>query len=292
MIGVKSEKKSNSFVPLLVVAVIGLILYLPVMLLANYGPAQKLLSSGAELDCTTALECAFQMRNPVVPAPMQLWDGFKNMSLPPLEPTSVPYNLLVTAGETLLGLLLASVTGLLLAVLLVSSRAFERSVLPWLVASQTIPIVAVAPMLAVLLGQYGVQGWVPKALIAAFIAFFPICIGLAKGLRSPDPLSLDLMNTYHASRVQIFLKLRFPASVPYLFTALKVSAAAALVGSIVAEISSISFSGLGKMLAENSRASDGVALWVIMIYGAVLGIVLVALINWLERVLTPWQRKG
>jgi NitT/TauT family transport system permease protein len=190
----------------------------------------------------------------------------------------------------LVGLGLAALVGLGFAVLLVASRAFEKAILPWLVASQTVPVVAIAPMLAVLLGQYGVQGWFPKAIIAAYIAFFPISIGVAKGLRSPDALALDLMKTYNASSLQTFSVLRFPASVPYLFTAFKVSAAAALVGSIVGEISTISEGGLGKMLAENSRASDVVGTWVIMLASSLLGILLVALVNRLEGWVTPWQR--
>lgn len=275
--------------PMLVVAVAAFALYWPIMLLANRGVAQRALDSGADLGCKTALECATQLRNPVIPAPGQFLEGFRSLTVPPLAPTSAPYNALVTGGETLLGLALASVLGLILATLLVRSRSFERATLPWLIASQTVPIVAIAPMLAVLLGQYGVQGFLPKAIIAAYIAFFPVAVGMAQGLRSPDPLQLDLMRTYRASPGQIFRVLQLPASLPYLFTSLKVAATAALVGSIVAEISTISFSGLGKMLAENSRASDTVALWVIMVYGAVLGIVLVALIGWIEKGVTLWR---
>jgi NitT/TauT family transport system permease protein len=159
-----------------------------------------------------------------------------------------------------------------------------------LIASQTVPIVAIAPMLAVVLGQYGVQGWVPKAIIAAYIAFFPIAIGVAKGLRSPDRLALDLMKTYNATDRQTYSKLRFPASIPYLFTAFKVSMAAALIGAIVGEMSTISFQGIGKMLAENARASDIVATWVIMFASALLGILLVTLVNVVERRVTPWKR--
>lgn len=274
---------------MLLVALIACALYWPLMLWANTGPAARALANGADLGCPTALACATQLRNPIMPAPAQLGEGFRRLSLPPTSPTSAPYNAVVTALETIVGLLLATAVGLLLAVALVLSRAFERATLPWLVASQTVPIVAIAPMLAVLLGQYGVQGWLPKALIAAYIAFFPVAVGVTKGLRSPDPLQLDLMRTYNATPAQVFSKLRFPASVPFLFTALKVATTAALVGSIVAEISTISFSGLGKMLAENSRASDTVALWVIMIYGAVLGVLLVALVGLLERLVAPWR---
>lgn len=275
--------------PMLIVAVAALALYWPVMLLANRGAAQRALDSGAELGCATAWACATQLRNPIIPAPGQFLAGFAALSTPPLSPVSAPLNALVTGGETLLGLALASLLGLALATLLVRSRSFERATLPWLVASQTVPIVAIAPMLAVLLGQYGVQGFLPKAIIAAYIAFFPVAVGMAQGLRSPDPLQLDLMRTYRASPGQVFRLLRAPASVPYLFTSLKVAATAALVGSIVAEISTISFIGLGKMLAENSRASDTVALWVIMVYGAALGIALVALIGVIERLVTRWR---
>lgn len=286
---VPKVRRSSNLIPMLIVLAVALLLYWPLMLWANYGQAARTLASGAELDCKTALACASQLRNPVIPAPGQFLEGLKSLSLPPFAPTQAPYNALVTGGETLLGLALASFLGLLLATLLVRSRSFERATLPWLVASQTVPIVAIAPMLAVLLGQYGVQGFLPKAIIAAYIAFFPVAIGMAQGLRSPDPLQLDLMRTYRASPAQVFMLLRAPASVPYLFTSLKVAATAALVGSIVAEISTISFSGLGKMLAENSRASDTIALWVIMVYGAVLGIALVALIGLLERMVTRWR---
>lgn len=280
---------AGSVGPIIIVAVIALALYWPLMLWVNAGAAQRSLDSGADLGCATAIACATQLRNPVLPAPAQLGSSLRTMSLPPMAPTSVPYNTLVTAGETIVGLLIASILGILLAVGLVGSRAFERVTLPWLIASQTVPVIALAPMLAVVLGQYGVQGWLPKALIAAYIAFFPVAVGVAAGLRSPDPMQEDLLITYRASGWQTFWTLRLPASLPFLFTSLKVAATAALIGSIVAEISTISFSGLGKMLAENSRASDTLALWVIMLYGAGLGIALVGVLGLLERLVTPWR---
>ncbi|PZA07911.1 MULTISPECIES: ABC transporter permease [unclassified Meiothermus] len=282
--------RSPNLVPMLVVALVIAALYYPLMLVANLPVAQRALDSGAALPCGSALECATQLRSPVLPSPQQLWKGFANLLFPLNSPNAIPLNAAVTTLETLVGLLLAAAVGFFFAIGLVASRAFERSLLPWIVASQTVPIIAIAPMLVVLLGQYGVQGWIPKAIIAAYIAFFPITIGVAKGLKSPDPLSLDLMKTYNASGWQTYLKLRFPASIPYLFTAFKVAMAAALIGAIVAEISTISFQGIGKMLAENSRASDVVATWVIMIASAALGILLVALVGWLERVVTPWKR--
>lgn len=281
---------SPNLVPMLVVALVIALLYYPLMLMANIPAAQRALDTGAVLPCKTAMECATQLRSPVLPSPQQLWNGFRNLMFPLNSPNAIPLNAAVTALETLVGLLLAAVVGFFFAIGIVASRAFERSLLPWIVASQTVPVIAIAPMLVVLLGQYGVQGWIPKAIIAAYIAFFPIAIGGAKGLKSPDPLSLDLMKTYNANNWQTYLMLRFPASIPYLFTAFKVAMTAALIGAIVAEISTISFQGIGKMLAENSRASDVVAMWVIMLSSAVLGILLVALVNWTERLVTPWQR--
>lgn len=285
-----SSRLPTNLVPMLLVALVIGLLYYPLMLLANVPAAQQALNTGADLGCKTALECATQLRSPVLPSPSQLLLGFRNLMFPLNSPNAIPLNALVTALETVVGLALAAIVGFFFAIGIVASRAFERSLLPWIVASQTVPIIAIAPMLVVVLGQYGVQGWIPKAIIAAYIAFFPITIGVAKGLRSPDPLSLDLMKTYNASSWQTYFKLRFPASLPYLFTAFKVAMTAALIGAIVAEISTISFQGIGKMLAENSRASDVVAMWVIMIASAFLGILLVAGVGWLERLVTPWKR--
>jgi NitT/TauT family transport system permease protein len=280
-----------NLIPMLVVALIVAALYYPLMLLANVPVAQRALDSGAALECKTAVACASQLRSPVLPSPQQLVQGFRNLTFPLTAPTSILPNAWATAGNTLLGLLLATVVGFFFAIGIVASRAFERSLLPWVVASQTVPVIALAPMLVVVLGQYGVQGALPKAIIAAFVAFFPIAIGVAKGLRSPEPLALDLMKTYNATGGQTYLKLRFPASVPYLFTAFKVAITAALIGAIVAEISTVGFQqGLGRMLFENSRASDVVSIWVIMISSALLGILLVALVGWVEREVTPWRR--
>ena len=178
-------RRPSNLIPMLVVAVLAVLIYWPLMLWANAGQAARSLASGADLGCGTALQCATQLRNPVIPAPGQFASGFASLSVPPFVNTAAPYNALVTGGETLLGLALASLLGLLLATLLVGSRSFERATLPWLVASQTVPIVALAPMLAVLLGQYGVQGFLPKAIIAAYIAFFPVAIGMAQGLTQP-----------------------------------------------------------------------------------------------------------
>ncbi len=284
------RERFGNLVPMLTVALAAVLLYLPLVVIANYPLAKRALERGAVMDCDGPLACSFALRNPVIPAPGQLLAGIHNLMFPLDSPTSIPVNAFWTGAETLVGLGLAALVGLVFAVALVLSRAFELSVLPWIVASQTVPIIALAPMLVVLLGQYGVRGWLPKAIIAAYIAFFPVTIGLAKGLRSPDRLTLDLLKTYRATALQTFLKVRLPASIPYLFTAFKVSTAAALIGAIIAEMSTISFVGLGKMLSENARASDVVGTWVLMIASATLGILLVGCVGWIERLVAPWRR--
>jgi NitT/TauT family transport system permease protein len=282
---------NKSFFPMLVVGLIALLIAFPVMIFLNAQAAERLLSRGADLSCgKDALVCAFGLRSPVIPAPNQLLTDFPKAYFPLSDSNSVPYHAFFTGLATVLGLLLAGVVGLGLAVLLTVSRAFERAVLPWLVASQTVPIIAIAPMLAVVLGSNGVQGLLPKVLISAYIAFFPIAIGVAKGLKSPDPLQVDLMRTYNASNVQTFSKLRFPASVPFLFTAFKVAMTAALIGAIVSESSTITDAGLGRLLSENSRASDSRSLWLVMFGSAALGIALVALVGLVEKLVTPWRR--
>jgi NitT/TauT family transport system permease protein len=281
---------NKTLIPMLTVAIVTLALAFPLMVFLNAQAASRLLERGAELPCKSPLECAFNLRSPVIPSPNQLLEDFPRAYLNPTSPTSVPYNAFFTGLATLLGLGLAAVIGLGLAVVLTISKPFERAVLPWLVASQTVPIIAIAPMLAVVLGSNGVQGLLPKILISAYIAFFPIAIGVSKGFKSPDPLQLDLMRTYNASSLQTFLRLRFPASVPFLFTAFKVAMTAALIGAIVAESSTITDAGLGRMLSENSRASDARNLWQVMLGSAALGIVLVSLVGVVERWVTPWRR--
>jgi NitT/TauT family transport system permease protein len=281
----------SSLVPMLVVALIAVALYFPIMIAANWRAAVTAIERGTNVNCSAPIECVFTLRSPVVPAPAQFAAGFREFMFPDQFQLGVPYNAFVTASATVIGLVLAAAVGLGFAILLVISRGFEQAMLPWLIASQTVPIVAIAPMLAVILGSSGVQGWVPKAIIAAYIAFFPIAIGVAKGLRSPDALSVDLMKTYNASSVQTYQKLRFPSSLPYLFTAFKVSMAAALIGAIVAEMSTVGSQGLGTMLAELSRTSRAEAPWIVMVGSAALGILLVALVGWTERLVSPWRRE-
>ena len=131
------------------------------------------------------------------------------------------------------------------------STFLSKSLMPWIIASQTIPILAIAPMVIVVLGSLGFTGLLPKSLISTYLCFFPVTIGMVKGLTSPDPMQLDLMRTYNASDLaDVLWKLRWPASVPFLFTSLKVAVAIALVGAIVGELPTGAMAGIGARLLQ------------------------------------------
>ena len=138
--------------------------------------------------------------------------------------------------------------------------------MPWIVASQTVPIIALAPMIVVILNQFDIGGITPKAVIAAYLSFFPITVGMAKGFRSPDPLQLDLMRTYSATRSQVLTKLRAPASLPFFFASMKIGVAAALVGAVVAEVTKSEDGGLGARLLAGSYYGQTVQIWAALVH--------------------------
>jgi NitT/TauT family transport system permease protein len=188
----------------------------------------------------------------------------------------------ITLSATALGFAIGAGLGVLLAVGIVHSRAMDLSVMPWAIISQTIPIVALAPMIIVVLASVGVQGLVPKAIISAYLSFFPVVVGMVKGLRCPEPQALDLMQTYSATRGQTFWKLRLPASVPFLFASLKIGVAASLVGTIVGELP-VQRGGLGARMLAGSYFGQTVQIWAALVMAALLAVFLVWLIGWLER---------
>jgi NitT/TauT family transport system permease protein len=154
-------------------------------------------------------------------------------------------NALVTLGEALMGFVLGGLLGCALALVFASSRLFERGLLPLVVGSQTVPILAIAPMVVIGLGQLGAPDWVAKAVVAAYLTFFPVTIGMLRGLRSVPHDALDLMRSYAAGGWPTFWKLRLPAALPHLFTALKIAATASVIGALVAELPAASRYGLG-----------------------------------------------
>jgi NitT/TauT family transport system permease protein len=227
------------------------------------------------------IEGSLNMERPKLPAPHQVaTELYKLVFLtPPTSKRSLVYHGAITLEETLIGWIIGSALGVGLAVLIVSMRWLDRSMMPWIVASQTVPIIALAPMIVVILNQFNITGIAPKAAIAAYLSFFPVTVGMVKGFRSPDPLQLDLMRTYSATRAQTFLKLRSPASAPFFFASMKVAVAAALVGAVVAEVTKSEDGGLGARLLAGSYYGQTVQIWAALFTAAALSAALVGLIG-------------
>jgi NitT/TauT family transport system permease protein len=181
---------------------------------------------------------------------------------------------LFTAKEAAAGFLLGAAIGFALGVVLHHSRLLQRGLLPYIVASQTVPILAVAPMVVVWLGGRGLPAWFSVSVIAAYLTFFPVTINTLRGLDSADPRALELMRSYAASRWAVLWKLKVPASLPYLFTAFRVSATASVVGAIIGELPSSIQGGLGGAILNFNQyyLSSPPSLWATNMIAALLGI--------------------
>jgi NitT/TauT family transport system permease protein len=184
---------------------------------------------------------------------------------------------LFTGKEALVGFALGAAVGFLLGIVLVHSRLLQRGFLPYIVASQTVPILAIAPMVVVWVNPKlptGLQGWGAVAVIASYLTFFPVTINTLRGLSSADPRALELMRTYAASRWSVLWKLRVPASLPYVFAALKLAATASVVGAIIGELPSGLQSGLGGAIINFNQyySFEPQELWATNIVAAALGI--------------------
>ncbi len=199
-----------------------------------------------------------------------------------LSKRSLIYHGWITLSATFVGFLIGAGLGVLLAVGIVHSRVMDMSVMPWAIISQTIPIVALAPMIIVVLYSVGINGLIPKAIISAYLSFFPVVVGMVKGLRAPDHMQLDLLKTYNATQSQTFWKLRLPSSVPYLFTSLKIGIAASLVGAIVGELP-VQRGGLGARMLGGSYYGQTEQIWAALFVAAGMAALLVWLIGWLEK---------
>jgi NitT/TauT family transport system permease protein len=197
---------------------------------------------------------------------------------------SLFYHSWITFSATALGFVLGTALGVALAIGIVYNRTMDMSVMPWVIASQTIPILAIAPMIIVVLNAVGISGLLPKAMISMYLSFFPVVVGMVKGLRSPTPMQLDQMRTWNASANQTFWRLRLPSSMPYLFTSLKVGMAASLVGAIVGELPTGAVAGLGARLLAGSYYGQTIQIWSALIMAATLAAVLVGLIGLIQRI--------
>ena len=228
---------------------------------------------------------SWALDKPLLPAPHQviaeLWRSTAGLSV--TSKRSLVYHGWVTLSATLLGFLLGTLLGILLAIGIVHQKVMDKSLMPWIIASQTVPILAVAPMLIVVLNAIGISGLLPKALISTYLSFFPVVVGMVKGLRSPEAIHLDLMRTYNADDFQVFTKLRWPASVPFLFASLKVGIAISLIGAIVGELPTGAVAGLGARLLSGSYYGQTIQIWAALFAAAFLAGLLVLVVGWSER---------
>ena len=246
----------------------------------------KATRTGEVLTFSRVVEDTWSQEKPKLPAPHQvgaeIWKTTVEKKV--TSKRSLIYHSWVTLSATLLGFAMGTVFGILLAVSIVYNRTMDMSVMPWVIASQTIPILAIAPMIIVVLNAVGISGLLPKAMISMYLSFFPVVVGMVKGLRSPDQMQLDQMRTWHASGAQTFWKLRLPASMPYLFTSLKIAMAASLEGAIVGELPTGAVAGLGARLLAGSYYGQTIQIWSALIMAAALAAALVGLIGILQHV--------
>lgn len=241
--------------------------------------------AGAELTFVDLVNDTMRQERPVLPAPHQvaggLWDGVAGQKI--TSKRSLVWHGWITLSATLLGFAIGTGLGIVLAVGIVHNRAMDLSVMPWAIASQTIPILAIAPMVIVVLASLGVTGLLPKAVISAYLSFFPVLVGMVKGLRAADGMQLDLLRTYNASASEVFWKLRLPRSMPYLFASLKVGIAASLVGAIVGELPAGATAGLGARLLSGSYYGQTIQIWAALFAAAILAAGLVMIVGAIER---------
>jgi NitT/TauT family transport system permease protein len=223
---------------------------------------------------------------PLVVAPHQMLLAFANsvFGYPLDSPRSLLYHGWVTLSATLVGFLIGAAFGILLSVLIVHLRTLEKSLMPWIICSQMVPILAVAPIVIVVLGALGMQGLLPKSIISAYLCFFPVTIGMVKGMTSPDVIERDLMRTWSATPAQIFWKLRWPSSMPFLFASLKVAITISLVGAIVGELPTGAQAGIGARLLAGSYYGQTVQIWAALFTAALMAAILVAIIGAAEQI--------
>jgi NitT/TauT family transport system permease protein len=272
--------------PVATVLAAGLLLwYAGCVLLNAPGAVERVLAPKGPYTTTELIATTWAMERPVLPAPHQVLADLREslFDWPLSSPRNLLYHVAVTAQSTLVGFVLGSLLGVVLAAAIVHSRTLDRALLPWIVASQTVPVLAIAPIVLVILGSLGFAGMAPKAAIAMYLCFFPVTVAMVQGLRSPQRFETELMHTYAASRWQAFWMLRLPAALPFLFPSLRVAVAAGLVGAMVAELPTGAQAGLGARLLTGSYYGNTVGIWSALVLSALLGLALTALVAGVER---------
>ena len=278
--------RNTNVIPVLIV-LLAIVVFWYAMAVSMNAPWQQTLNERAALTDVPFTEFAQQtwaQDKPVLPSPHQVFAEIYDATI--LE-TNVRRSLVthawVTLSATLSGFVLGTLLGIGLAMVIVYNDASDRSLMPWIIASQTVPILAVAPMVVVGLAAVGVTGLVPKALISMYLSFFPVVVGMVKGLRSPEQIQLHLMRTYNASPWHVFAKLRWPSAMPFLFASMKVGIAISLIGAVVGELSNNAGGGLGVRLLTGSYNGQTVQIWAALFLAAGLAAILVIAVGVAER---------
>ena len=280
----KSNKfTSGSFIPITtIVMFIFVIWYLGTIYLNS--PFQKDVYKRKGVENYTysqLVQDTMSQKRPVLPPPHQviieLWNSTVNKKI--TSKRSLIYHSGITLSSTLLGFIIGSLLGIVLAIAIVYSRTCDKTLMPWIITSQTIPILAIAPMIIVVLSAVGIQGLLPKAFISTYLSFFPVTISMVKGLRSPEVIELDMMKTWNANGIDTLLRLRLPSSIPFLFTGMKIGIAAALVGAIIGELPTGAVSGLGARMLQGSYYGQMVQIWSALIFASIIAALLVTFIE-------------
>ena len=268
-----------------VVGALIFIWYFAAFLLNSTWALDKAKRAGLELSSKELLLDTLSQDKPKLPAPhqvgLELWKTTVEKKI--TSKRSLIFHSWITLSSTLVGFLIGTSLGILLAIGIVHNNAMNMSGMPWAIASQTIPILAIAPMIIVVLNSIGVQGLLPKAIISSYLCFFPVVVGMVKGLRSPDKIDSDLLHTYNATNVQKFWKLKLPTSMPFLFASLKVGISASLVGAIVGELPTGAVRGLGARLLAGSYYGQTIQIWSALIMAAMLAAALVGILALLQK---------
>jgi NitT/TauT family transport system permease protein len=290
----RSKAAASTGPVLLVLGCVLLLWYTGVVGLNARGVIERVLADKPGWTTSDLIAATMTMERPVLPAPHQVaLDLYSSLIDWPLDsPRNLLFHTAVTAQSTLVGFVLGALLGVLLAAAIVHSRTLDRALLPWIVASQTVPVLAIAPIVLVILGSLGLSGVAPKAAIAMYLCFFPVTVAMVQGLRSPQRIETELLHTYAATRLQAFWLLRLPAALPFLFPSLRIAIAAGLVGAMVAELPTGAQAGLGARLLTGSYYGNTVGIWSALVLSALLGLTLTAAVSGVERLVMRKRQRA
>ena len=283
----ESKAMMRSIIPVVTVIIALFIIWYGAAIALNAAWAHsKAERANIQLSLSDLVKDTWSQEKPRLPAPHQvgieIWKTTIEKKIS--SKRSLVFHGWITLSSTLLGFAIGTSLGIALAVGIVHNKAMDMSVMPWAIASQTIPILAIAPMIIVVLNSVGIQGLLPKAFISAYLSFFPVVVGMVKGLRSPEKMQLDLLKTYNAKRGEVFWKLRLPSSMPYLFASLKVGIAASLVGAIVGELPTGAVRGLGARLLAGSYYGQTIQIWSALISAACMAAILISIVGLISHI--------